>query len=169
MCQRGNCSFSILKILKVCKLIAFLKTLQRLKQELEKSPALGPGKQTAKTWFGLEKQKGNQQNYKCLPLLTILPLNYFMVVRVRVRGGGIISTVHQVKLTFFNYLLSLIKFQFFVICQGSIVTPVPILLKVLSSEMDPVEIRLIRYMFINGSVAAGFQKNPPVPHRVRAL
>jgi hypothetical protein len=26
-----------------------------LKQEWQKSPALGPGKQTAKTWFGLEK------------------------------------------------------------------------------------------------------------------
>jgi hypothetical protein len=37
------------------KLIAFLKTLQRLKQEWQKIPALGPGKQTAKTWFGLEK------------------------------------------------------------------------------------------------------------------
>ncbi len=33
----------------------FLKTLQRLKQEWQKSPASGPGKQTAKTWFGLEK------------------------------------------------------------------------------------------------------------------
>ncbi len=30
-------------------------TLQRLKQEWHKSPALGLGKQTAKTWFGLEK------------------------------------------------------------------------------------------------------------------
>jgi hypothetical protein len=50
-----NCPFSNLKILKVCKLIAFLKTLQRLKQEWQKSPALVPGKQTAKTWFGLEK------------------------------------------------------------------------------------------------------------------
>jgi hypothetical protein len=36
-------------------MIAFLKTLQRLKQEWQKSPALGLGKQTAKTWFGLEK------------------------------------------------------------------------------------------------------------------
>jgi hypothetical protein len=33
----------------------FLKNLQRLKQEWQKSPALGPGKQTAKTWFDLEK------------------------------------------------------------------------------------------------------------------
>jgi hypothetical protein len=31
------------------------KKLQRLKQEWQKSPALGPGKQMAKTWFGLEK------------------------------------------------------------------------------------------------------------------
>jgi hypothetical protein len=35
--------------------------------------------------------------------------------------------------------------------------------------MDPAEIRLIREDFIRGNVAAGFQKNPPVPHRVRAL
>ncbi len=50
-----NCPFSNLKIYKVYKLIAFLKTLQRLKQEWQKSPAMGPGKQTAKTWFGSEK------------------------------------------------------------------------------------------------------------------
>ncbi len=54
-----SCPFSNLKILKVYKLIAFLKTLQRLKQEWQKNPALGPGKQTAKTWFGLEKKKEN--------------------------------------------------------------------------------------------------------------
>ncbi len=30
------------------QLIAFLKTLQRLKQEWQKSPDLGPGKQTEK-------------------------------------------------------------------------------------------------------------------------
>jgi hypothetical protein len=34
------------------KLIVFLKTMQRLKQEWQKSPALGPGKQSAKTLFG---------------------------------------------------------------------------------------------------------------------
>jgi hypothetical protein len=44
-----------LKSKKECKLIAFIKTLQRLKQEWQKSPALGPGKQAAKTLFGLEK------------------------------------------------------------------------------------------------------------------
>jgi hypothetical protein len=59
MCLRGNCPFSNLKILKAYKLIAFLKTLQRLIQEWQKSPALGQGKQTAKTWFGLEKEKEN--------------------------------------------------------------------------------------------------------------
>jgi hypothetical protein len=51
--------FCNLKIKKVYKLIAFLKTLQRLKQEWQKSPALGPGKQKTKTWFGLEKKKEN--------------------------------------------------------------------------------------------------------------
>ena len=38
-----------LKSKKVYKLIALLKTLQRLKQEWQKIPALGPGKQAAKT------------------------------------------------------------------------------------------------------------------------
>jgi hypothetical protein len=52
-----NCPFSNLKFSKVYKLIAFLKTLQRLKQKWQKSPALRPGKQTAKTWFVLEKSK----------------------------------------------------------------------------------------------------------------
>jgi hypothetical protein len=35
-------------------LIAFLKTLQSLNEEWQKSPALGPGKQTEKNlvWFG---------------------------------------------------------------------------------------------------------------------
>jgi hypothetical protein len=49
----------------------FLKTLQRLKQEWQKSPALGPGKQTAKTCFSLEKKKENWPNYQCLPLLIV--------------------------------------------------------------------------------------------------
>jgi hypothetical protein len=43
-----NCPFCNLKISKVYKLIAFLKALQRLKHEWQKSPALGPGKQAAK-------------------------------------------------------------------------------------------------------------------------
>ncbi len=41
-------------------------------------------------------------------------------------------------------------------------------LKVLSSEMNPAEIRLILQKIIKGNIAAGFQKNPPVSHRVRA-
>jgi hypothetical protein len=36
MCWRENCPFSNLKIKKVYKLIAFLKTLQRLKHEWQK-------------------------------------------------------------------------------------------------------------------------------------
>jgi hypothetical protein len=43
-----------LKSKKVYKLIAFLVTLQRLKQEWQKSPALGPDKQMAKSWSGLK-------------------------------------------------------------------------------------------------------------------
>jgi hypothetical protein len=39
--------------------MAFLKTLQRLEQEWQKIPSLGPGKQRAKTGFGLEKFKEN--------------------------------------------------------------------------------------------------------------
>ncbi len=61
MCQRGTaqCPFGNLTIYKVYKLIAFLKTPQRLKQEWQKSPALGPGKRTAKKWFDWEKLKEN--------------------------------------------------------------------------------------------------------------
>jgi hypothetical protein len=40
-------------------------------------PGLGLGKQSAKTGFGLEKYKENEPNYQCLPLLTVLPINYF--------------------------------------------------------------------------------------------
>jgi hypothetical protein len=57
--SKRNCPFSNLKIRKVYKLIAFLQTLQRLKQEWQKSLVLGPGKQMAKAWFGLEKYKEN--------------------------------------------------------------------------------------------------------------
>ncbi len=39
---------------KSIKLLTFLKSMHRLKQEWQKSPA-GPGKQAAKTWFGLVK------------------------------------------------------------------------------------------------------------------
>jgi hypothetical protein len=56
--------------------MAFLKTLQRLKQEWKKSPALGPGKQMAKKDLVLRNRK-KISHYGCLPLLTVLPLNYF--------------------------------------------------------------------------------------------
>jgi hypothetical protein len=42
-------------------------------------------------------------------------------------------------------------------------------LKVLSSEMDPAEIRFIRKAFVKEKGADVFRKNPPVPHPVRAL
>jgi hypothetical protein len=35
----------------LCVMRVALKTLQRLKQEWQKSPVLQPGKQTTKTWF----------------------------------------------------------------------------------------------------------------------
>ena len=41
--------------------------------------------------------------------------------------------------------------------------------KVLPSEMDPAEIRLLRQVIIKGRGAEGFQKNPPAPHPPRAL
>jgi hypothetical protein len=50
--------------------MAFLKKLQRLKQEWQKSPALlGPGKQTAN---GLEIERKLAK----LSMPTVLPLNY---------------------------------------------------------------------------------------------
>ncbi len=54
-CVREETAYLATLKSKKHKFISFLKTLQRLKQEWQKSPALGPGKQTAKTWFGLEK------------------------------------------------------------------------------------------------------------------
>ena len=42
-------------------------------------------------------------------------------------------------------------------------------LKVLSGEKDPAEIRLIRQIFLEGSVAWVFEQNSPVPDFVRAL
>ncbi len=70
-----KCPFRNLKIQIVHKLIAFLKTLQKLKQEWQKSPALEPGKQTAKTWFGLEKRRKISQiinAYLYLPFFLLL-------------------------------------------------------------------------------------------------
>jgi hypothetical protein len=58
MCQRGNCPFSNLKIIKVYKLIAFLKTLQRLKGMAESS---SPGTRQTDgknlVWFGEIERK----------------------------------------------------------------------------------------------------------------
>jgi hypothetical protein len=54
---------------------SFLKTLQRLKQEWQKSPALGPGKQTTKTWFGLEIKK---ENYQIINAYLYLP--FFLLI-----------------------------------------------------------------------------------------
>jgi hypothetical protein len=44
-----------------------------------------------------------------------------------------------------------------------------ILLKVLSSKMDPAEIMIIGYDVVKERGAEVFWKNPPVPHPVRAL
>jgi hypothetical protein len=48
-----------------------------LKQEWQKSTALGPGKQTAKTWFGLEKycrKKMKMKNINAAFYLPFFPL-----------------------------------------------------------------------------------------------
>ncbi len=42
-------------------------------------------------------------------------------------------------------------------------------LKVLSSEMDPAESRLIRKVVLKEKGVAVFKKNPPAPHPLRAL
>jgi hypothetical protein len=42
-------------------------------------------------------------------------------------------------------------------------------LKVLSSKMDPAEIRLIQYVFIKERGTEGFYKNTPAPHPLRVL
>ncbi len=69
--------FSKLKISKVYKLIAFPKTLQILKQEWQKSLALGTRQTDGKILVWLEKWKENWPNYQCLPLLTVRHLTYF--------------------------------------------------------------------------------------------
>jgi hypothetical protein len=50
MCQRGTVHLATLKSKKY-KMIAFLE----IETGMAEKSALGPGKQTAKTWFGLEK------------------------------------------------------------------------------------------------------------------
>ncbi len=42
-------------------------------------PSWDQANRRQKLGFGLEKQKENQPNYQRLLLLTVLPLNYFMV------------------------------------------------------------------------------------------
>jgi hypothetical protein len=77
MFQRGNCPFSNLKIKKLYTLIAFLKTLQRLKQEWQKSPALGLGKQAAKLGLGWRNRKKISQiinAYLYLPFFLLIIL-----------------------------------------------------------------------------------------------
>ncbi len=54
-------------------------------------------------------------------------------------------------------------------------SPVPVCfhitrpLKILSCEMDPSEIRLLRYIVVKERCAEVYRKNPPVPHPVRVL
>jgi hypothetical protein len=58
-------------------LIAFLQTLHRLKQEWQKSPALGPGKQTAKLGLVWRNRKNISQiinAYLYLPFFLLIIL-----------------------------------------------------------------------------------------------
>jgi hypothetical protein len=76
MCQRRNCPFSNLKIKKVYKLIAFLKTQQRLNRNGE-SPSLGPGKKTAKlglVWRNRKKISQIINAYLSLPFFLLIIL-----------------------------------------------------------------------------------------------
>ena len=61
----------------VCTVLTVL-TEQKLKQEWQNSPT-GTRQTDSYNLVGLEKQKENQPNYQRLLLLTVLPLNYFMV------------------------------------------------------------------------------------------
>jgi hypothetical protein len=54
MCQRGKCPCSNLKNIKVNKLLTFLKRLQRLEQERQKSPD-GTRQTDGKNMVRLEK------------------------------------------------------------------------------------------------------------------
>ena len=62
--------------LKVLKYSIFVDNIFKETADFETGMAgkaeLGPGKQTVKTWFGLENQKENQQNDQRLLLLTAL-------------------------------------------------------------------------------------------------
>ncbi len=50
-----SCSFSNVKILKSISVDSLPKDTAEIDAGITESPALGPGKQMAKTWFGLEK------------------------------------------------------------------------------------------------------------------
>ncbi len=59
MCQRGNCRFTNLNIKKVYKLIAFMKTLQRLKPGVAEKSSPGTRQTDGKNlvWFGEKERK----------------------------------------------------------------------------------------------------------------
>jgi hypothetical protein len=60
---------------KIYKLMAFLKTLKKLKQEWQKSPALGPGKQTEKlglVWRNRKKISQIINAYLYLPFFILI-------------------------------------------------------------------------------------------------
>jgi hypothetical protein len=75
MCQRGNCLFSNLKIYKVYKLIAFLKTLQRLKQDWQKSGTRQTdGKKLGLIWRNRKKICKIINAYLYLPFFLLIIL-----------------------------------------------------------------------------------------------
>jgi hypothetical protein len=79
--REGTDHLASLKSKKVYKMIAFLQTLQRLKQEWQKSPALGPGKQTAKlglVWRNRKKISQIINAYLYLPFFLLI-ISYYLL------------------------------------------------------------------------------------------
>ncbi len=124
---------------------------------------LGPGKQTAKTWFGLENQKENQPNYQRLLSLTVLPLNYFMVLRLErhdkfwiifcMDEGTFKTPIPKCRLQW-SFLFGVGKqFCRFLISETECKTPAEYGLKHNSTLPPPP---CIGYYFIQGSLESGY-------------
>jgi hypothetical protein len=79
--ERKTAHLATLKSKKyINKLIAFLKTLQRLKQEWQKSPALGPGKQTAKMWFSFGEIRRKKISQMLINAYLYLPIFLLIIL-----------------------------------------------------------------------------------------
>ncbi len=111
MCQRGD-HLATLKSKKY-KSIAFIKTLQRLKQEWQKSPALGLIKRQKLGFVWKNRKKIGQiiNVYLYLPffLLIILWEDLFPARAVVLWGGGggglcvYMREINKIKCNFYNF------------------------------------------------------------------